>query len=92
MKSDFLPVKKTKKLPVKEKKGVKNLKNWPKSGREKRKQPVKKIKKRPKIAFMGTFHGKKTLVCRTFGNNKGCHLVTRPKTSFCKLYDVSFQV
>ena len=62
MKSDFLPVKKTKKLPVKKNNvGVKNLKNGPKSGREKRKLPVKKIKKMPKIGFTGTFyfHGKK---------------------------------
>ena len=45
----------------KNKVGVKNLKNGPKSGREKGKLPVKKIKKSPKIAFMGTFyfHGKK---------------------------------
>ena len=61
----FLPVKKTKKLPVKKiKVAVKNLKNGPKSGREKGKLPVKKIKKRPKIAFTGTFYfhgGKKTL-------------------------------
>ena len=41
--------------------GVKNLKNGPKSGREKGKLPVKKIKKSPKIAFTGTFyfHGEK---------------------------------
>ena len=41
--------------------GVKNLKNGPKSGRENEKMPVKKSKKRPKIAFTGTFyfHGKK---------------------------------
>ena len=62
MKSYFLPVKKTKKLPVKKKiVGVKNLKNGPKSGREKRKVPVKKIKKIPKTVFTGTFffHGEK---------------------------------
>ena len=62
VKSDFLPVKKTKKLPVKKiKVGVKNLKNGPKSGREKRKLPVKKIKKNQKVVFTGTFffHGEK---------------------------------
>ena len=62
VKIDFLPVKKTKKLPVKKiKVAVKNLKNGPKSGREKGKLPVKKIKKSPKIAFTGTFyfHGEK---------------------------------
>ena len=70
VKSDFLPVKKTKKLPVKIKKvGVKKLKNGPKSGREKRKLPVKKIKKTPKIGFHGHFffHGeKKTLLQDAF--------------------------
>ena len=54
VKSDFLPVKKTKKLPVKKKiVGVKNLKNGPKSEREKRKPPVTRIKKRQKIVFAG---------------------------------------
>ena len=62
VKNDFLPVKKTKKLPVKKiKVAVKDLKNGPKSGREKGKLPVKEIKKRPKMGFHGHFyfHGKK---------------------------------
>ena len=62
VKSDFLPVKKTKKLPVKKiKVGVKNLKNGQKNGREKRKLPVKKIIQKPKVVFTGTFffHGEK---------------------------------
>ena len=53
----FSPREKNEKTTREEKKmGVKNLKNWPKSGRGKRKLPVKKIKKRPKIVFTGTFY------------------------------------
>ena len=61
VKIDFVPVKKTKKVPVKKKVGVKKVKNGPKSGREKGKVPVKKTEKRPKNVFTGTFyfHGEK---------------------------------
>ena len=50
-----------KKMPVKKKVGVKKLENRPKSGREIVFLPVKKSKKRQKMAFTGTFffHGKK---------------------------------
>ena len=44
-----------KKMPVKKKVGVKKLENRPKSGREIVFLPVKKSKKRQKMAFTGTF-------------------------------------
>ena len=49
---------------------MKNLKNGPKSGRENEKMPVKKPKKRPKIAFTGTFyfHGEKIKLLKTILN------------------------
>ena len=65
--------KKSKKCPWKKKVGVKNLKNGPKSGRENEKVPVKKPKKRPKIAFTGTFYfhneKKNTLACYVKGGS-----------------------
>ena len=53
--------KKSDNCPRKEKVAVKNLKIGPKSGRENKKLPVKKVQKRLKMAFTGTFyfHGEK---------------------------------
>ena len=56
-----------KKMPVKKKVGVKKLENRPKSGREIVFLPVKKSKKRQKMAFTGTFFftGKKKTLTHT---------------------------
>ena len=76
VKPNFLPVKKTEKMPKtgreRKKLGVKKVKKAPKSGREKSKVPVKKSEKWPKKAFTPTFgfHAKKKTLTSCMENEK----------------------